>query len=293
MGTYKWYMVASIVSELIYTLTLASYHHQLLAPYRVSAGSGILEYFKSEKLMNILEAIGLTLFQTYVVVMLCRFVFRYFQSTAKEAATKLMSDKKFFVILALVFVATLAFNCYYYITTFYGGDDWKLQFPDNDTKLKEYVMAHTLSVTNGREYYSIGFLWLVYPTIVFIGTFCTVQCYRFQQNPKNRLSEKTKSMYSVLIYGLVIEQAAEFAWYVVPYFSITYFGPFNKRFILFLITYRWFYAYPTFQMIFTLAFYKRYRAAAVSIWSDSDNFLNILEASSYTFFQNGFYKSIV
>ncbi|CAD5208634.1 unnamed protein product [Bursaphelenchus xylophilus] len=215
----------------------------------------------------------------YVLLMLCRFLFRYFQGTAKERPAKIMSDKKFFVALAVVFISTAAFNAYRYVQSFYGGKDYQLQFPDNNTALKEFIMSHTVSVLNSSDSYMLAFSYLVYPAIVLVGTFCTVQCYRFQHNPENRINGRTKRMYSVLITGLAIEQAAEVVWYMVPYLAIVVIAPYRKKFVLFHITYRWFYAYPTFQMIFTLMFYRRYRVAAMAIWADVGAYINSASVS--------------
>uniref|UniRef100_A0A1I7S899 Serpentine receptor class gamma n=1 Tax=Bursaphelenchus xylophilus TaxID=6326 RepID=A0A1I7S899_BURXY len=110
------------------------------------------------------------------------------------------------------------------------------------------------------------FKFVIYPLTLVVGSICTFKCYQFQNNPSNKFSERTKQMYHLLILGLVIEMLAEFFWFIIPYVCVPIYLPVEKQIIGYYVVYRMFYAYPSFVMIFTLVFYKRYNTGVREIF---------------------------
>ncbi|CAD5206059.1 unnamed protein product [Bursaphelenchus okinawaensis] len=257
MATYKWYIIWSITSVQLYIMIMASYEVEVFEFYRFTISRGVIDYFQIPELAIVLQALAFAFFEMYTVTTLCRFVYRYAQSTNRQKILYLMSHKLFFLGLLMLLLFILFMTIIDGRHGLEDGREFQLQFPNDNAELKEYIMSH--SVTYIRAGYTTrAFKLLFYPLTVVISSICAYKCYRFQMDPSNRLTANTRQLYHLLILNLLIETLAEFVWFIVPYVAIPIYLPIEKHVIGYYVVYRLFYAYPTFVMVFVLLFYKRY-----------------------------------
>ncbi|CAD5212578.1 unnamed protein product [Bursaphelenchus okinawaensis] len=259
MGAYKWYLTWAISDMNILFTVLASWDPELPWPHYEMIAHGIPEYFNIPWLAPLLRIIPYTLYEMHVYITICRFVYRYAQTTGKQKLMNIMSHGYFFTFLFVLMIALFVKGLYF---NRFAWSDWvqyKLQFPNNDTKLKEHIM-NNIDIPARPNKFENFFQYAIFPSSLIIYFFCTVQCYRYKTRAKNTLSKRTLELYQVLIHGLVVEQLAEFLWFFAP---LIYIVSYDEKYwpIGFHIMYRFMYTYPTFLMIFTLGFFKPYRAS--------------------------------
>ncbi|CAD5208631.1 unnamed protein product [Bursaphelenchus xylophilus] len=219
-------MVSSITNMFFYLLIVSTYEIEVFNEYNVTLFRGIFEYFPTSNYHMYVQCASFCFFAMHVIVTLFRFIYRYAQAE--------------------------------------DGREFQREYPETNMELKKYFTEHPMTSLSEHVFFTV-FPVLVYPLTLLVGTWCTIQCHRFQSDPQNKLSIRTKEMYKLLIFGLVIEQVAEVVWFVIP----TVFAKLSLRIedqaMGNYIVYRVFYTYPTFLMIFTLTFYRRYRQGVVRV----------------------------
>ncbi|CAD5208637.1 unnamed protein product [Bursaphelenchus xylophilus] len=258
MGMYKWYIVISISNIVSFLTITATYEVEIFVAYPATLARGIVDFLQIPALAPFLQIVGFSLFEMHVIMTFCRFMFRYAQSTEKERITKVMSTKYFFVALLITYCFIISGNFYYGQCALQNGRTLQKRIPSDDEEIKNYFMSHVVTNFRGDAMTPI-FEFLLFPMTLVFGGYCTLQCVLFQSNPKNKFSLRTKQMYRLLIYGLLIEQVAELGWFMLPYLGAAMFLPDSKKAYGIYLVYRVYYTYPTFVMVFTLTFYKRYR----------------------------------
>ncbi|CAD5208635.1 unnamed protein product [Bursaphelenchus xylophilus] len=251
-------MVWSLTNIVFFLMLIATYEVEIITVYAGVITRGVVEYFQIPQLSPILQTASFSLFDMHVVITLCRFLFRYAQSTEKRRLLFIMSHKHFFAFLFFLYIVILLVTIYLRRNILQNGIEFQRQFPSEFVEQKKYIMSHVVTVSDG---FSINnfFEFIAYPITLVAGGFCTYKCYAFQRRAKSKFSERTQSMYKLLIYGLIIEQAGELVCFVIPFILVGILLPPAKQSIGFYVVHRIFYIYPTFVMIFTLTFYRRFR----------------------------------
>ncbi|CAD5217034.1 unnamed protein product [Bursaphelenchus xylophilus] len=205
-------------------------------------------------------------YEMNVYVTVCRFLFRYAQTTGKTSLLGILSSKRFFILLFIFFLILCIKAAWLSINTYADGIEFKRNFPNNNPALKKYIMDHTIVIARTTIFDQL-FLYVVFPSTLLIGSFCTYRCYRFKRKATVFLSQRTIHMYRVLIMGLVIEQLAEFLWILVPMLVVHLALEGRQRPLGFFVMFRLFYSYNTFVLVFTLSIYRRYREAVRELFS--------------------------
>ncbi|CAD5231019.1 unnamed protein product [Bursaphelenchus okinawaensis] len=266
VGVYKYYVVWSNFCLTIMMMLFASYEIEMLGYYKQAVARGVVEFFNMPQLGIVLQNIAYAFFESNVVIVLCRFVYRWAQATSKERIVNFMSGQWFLLLLILLCSALICKTISLSFNHQANSEAFKKEFPSDDPVLKAYIMEHAINVVEPNQFDFI-FQQVVFPCVILAGTFCTIQCYRMQCSPlAPRLSHTTRQMYKLLINVLVFEQLYVVFYCIIPFMFTKYFIPPKYAAIAEFIILRACYLYPTFVMTFTLAFYRQYRSGVVSFF---------------------------
>ncbi|CAD5208633.1 unnamed protein product [Bursaphelenchus xylophilus] len=266
VGTYKWYILWSIVNILFFLMIMASYEIEIFPAENCSVARGIIDYFQLSDYGGYFSAVSYSFYEMHIIITFCRFAFRYAQSTQQIRLLKLMSHRLFFTALLVLNVFLVIVSIIEIGDSAKHGKEFQLEYPSNNPAMKSYFTSHTVLVVKNQHFVTI-FRFILFPLSLLSGLWCTWRCYRFRRHPKNNFSQRTRQMYRLLIVGLLIEQSAEFYWFIVPFLSIGFFFDVEDQVAAYYILYRTFYLYPTFVMVFTLVFYRRYREGVKKVYS--------------------------
>ncbi|CAD5208632.1 unnamed protein product [Bursaphelenchus xylophilus] len=242
---------------------MASYEIEIFPAENCSVARGIIDYFELSDYVGYFSAVSYSLYDMHIVITFCRFAFRYAQSTRQLRLLKLMSHRLFFAALFVLNVFISTVSIIEIGNSAESGKEFQLDYPTTNPAMKSYFKSHTVFVVKYQHLGSL-FRFILYPLSLLFGLWCTWRCYRY---PKDNFSQRTRQMYRLLIVGLLIEQSAEFYWFIVPFLSIGFFFDVEDQVAAYYILYRTFYLYPTFVMVFTLVFYRRYREGVKKVYS--------------------------
>ncbi|KAI1698386.1 serpentine type 7TM GPCR chemoreceptor srh domain-containing protein [Ditylenchus destructor] len=213
MSGYKWFILINATSGIIYEYFYTSTQPQLLWPYPINVMSGgfLSTITWSDTSMIIYNdfCYGILFTSTYTNTLL--FVYRYGQTVDGWVYRRILSSGK---ISALVFVTPwLILLCPLVIPPhLYAIPKSQLieVVRKLDTKLYERI-KDVNAIGGTREQFRVANRFLLTFVAIWglimlaVTSFCTTSCYRFLRQNRDRLSERTRSLYLILINILVLE----------------------------------------------------------------------------------------
>ncbi|CAD5233557.1 unnamed protein product [Bursaphelenchus xylophilus] len=262
MGSYKYYILWSVSNTFASMLAFSMYECELLPPYEVAIARGLPEALDAPFLSVFLQIMAYSCFQMNILINICRFTFRFAEATGQQSIVQTLSDRRFFLGLLAVFLAIVFAGLFTNSDALEKGGAFKRDFPGNNMALRRYVTDHILVYTESN-FLEYVIQYAIFPIGLLFSAYCALCCYRFQRSASSTLSERTRRMYYNLINALIIEQASVIFWVLLPLLVILLAAQTRHSVVAAYIFVRILYMYPTFVMLFTLTFYKRYRYAVL------------------------------
>ncbi|CAD5233558.1 unnamed protein product [Bursaphelenchus xylophilus] len=260
VGAYKWYTIWSFTNSNLIILFCTCLEPELLINYSPNVARGLAEYLEMPHLAMLLQVCAYVFFEINVLVMPCRFIFRYAQNTDQHHIVRFMSKKEWLCVPPALMIIFMIKGLYINRTAIEDGDQFKKEFASNDTALADYVKSHVVMYVKAYKT-DVFYQNVVFPSTLIIAFICTLKCYTFQASHRASFSTRTSKLYSRLILGLALEQIILIFYIFIPIISVKCLLPKSQRHIGMFIVERILFAYPSVITLFTLLFYRQYRVA--------------------------------
>ncbi|CAD5217032.1 unnamed protein product [Bursaphelenchus xylophilus] len=147
-------MTWSITNHVLLNTFLAMYEPECLSLNYEIIASGLVAYIPA--LGPVLRVLTYHFFEMNTYITICRFLFRYAQTTERQRLMGFLSHKRFFRFLYLLFVLLLLKSVWYSRFMWVDGDEFKRNFPSSNATVKKYILDRAVLIARDSLFLSVS-----------------------------------------------------------------------------------------------------------------------------------------